>query len=219
MYIMPNLASYMQGLGCRSHFQMTELMRQLFLKVICHGNGTPRSNGPKQVSPGESTTLGTARSQYRDGIRRCCSHCVVCELQQFVVSTGRIPPGLQSAMTGRNPTLGKALPAGRAGAGESGREQGSECMNKADIAGRLAGSTGLGKAQAAGAVEAVFAAIGEALAEGEDVRVAGFGTFAVKNRPARAGRNPRTGEAVSIPASTVASFKAAKALRDAVNGG
>ena len=86
-------------------------------------------------------------------------------------------------------------------------------MNKADIAGRLAGSTGLGKAQAAGAVEAVFAAIGEALAEVEDVRVAGFGTFAVKNRPARAGRNPRTGEAVSIPTSTVLSFKAAKALR------
>ena len=92
-------------------------------------------------------------------------------------------------------------------------------MNKADIAGRLAGRTGLGKAQAASAVEAMFAAIGEALAEGEDVRVAGFGTFAVKSRPARAGRNPRTGEAVSIPASTVPSFKAAKALRDAVNGG
>ena len=59
----------------------------------------------------------------------------------------------------------------------------------------------------------------EALAEGEDVRVAGFGTFAVKNRPARAGRNPLNGEAVSIPGSTVPSFKAAKALRDAVNGG
>ena len=69
-------------------------------------------------------------------------------------------------------------------------------MNTADIAGRLAESTELGKAQAAGAVEAV--AIGEALAEGEVVRIAGFGTFAVKNRPARAGRNPRTGEAVSI---------------------
>ena len=92
-------------------------------------------------------------------------------------------------------------------------------MNKADIAGDLARRTGLGKAQAAGAVEALFAAIGETLAEGEAVRVAGFGTFAVKNRPARAGRNPRTGEAVSIAASTVASFKAAKALRDAVNGG
>lgn len=68
-------------------------------------------------------------------------------------------------------------------------------MNKADIAGRLAGRTGLGKAQAAGAVEAMFAAIGEALAEGEDVRVAGFGTFAETNRPARAERNPRTGDA------------------------
>ena len=77
----------------------------------------------------------------------------------------------------------------------------------------------MGKAQAAGAVEAVFAAIGEALAEGEDVRVAGFGTFVVKNRPARAGHNPRTVESVSIPASTVPSFEAAKALRDAVNVG
>lgn len=92
-------------------------------------------------------------------------------------------------------------------------------MNKAGIAGYLAGRTGLGKAQAGDAVEAVFAAIGEALARGEDVRVAGFGTFAAKDRPARAGRNPRTGEAVPIPASTVPSFKAARALRDAVNGG
>ena len=96
-------------------------------------------------------------------------------------------------MTARIPTLGKALPVGRVRAGESSREQGSERMNKADIAGRLAGRTGLGKAQAASAVEVMFAAIGEALAEGEDVRVAGFGTFAVKNRPARAGRNPRSG--------------------------
>ena len=51
------------------------------------------------------------------------------------------------------------------------------------------------------------------------MRVAGSGTFEVKNRPARPRRNPRTGEAVSIPASTVPPFKAAKSLRDAVNGG
>ena len=73
-------------------------------------------------------------------------------------------------------------------------------MNKSDIAGHLAKRMGLGKSQAAGAVEAVFTAMVEALADGEEVRVAGFGTFAVKSRPARAGRNPRTGEAVSIPA-------------------
>lgn len=107
---------------------------------------------------------------------------------------GRIPPGPQSAITARIPTLWKALPIERTRAGESGREQGSECMNRADIAGRPAGRTGLGRAQAASAVEAMFAEIGEALAEGEDVRVAGFGTFAVKSRPARAGRYPRTGE-------------------------
>ena len=82
----------------------------------------------------------------------------------FVSSAGRIPPGPRWAMTARIPTLAKALPAGRVRAGESGREQGSDHKNKAGIAGRLARRTGSGRAQATGAVEAGFAAIGEALA-------------------------------------------------------
>jgi len=65
----------------------------------------------------------------------------------------------------------------------------------------------------------VFEAIAEALARGEDVRIAGFGTFGTRSRPARTGRNPRTGESLEIAASTAPTFKAGKPLRDAVNAG
>ena len=92
-------------------------------------------------------------------------------------------------------------------------------MNKSDIGDRLAGRLGLNKAVARDAVDGVFEAIGEALANGEEVRLAGFGTFAARNRAARTGRNPQTGEVLSIPASKTPSFKAGKALRDAVNDG
>ena len=91
-------------------------------------------------------------------------------------------------------------------------------MNKSEIVGRLASRMGLSKAAATGAVDGVFEAIGKALAEGEDVRIAGFGTFTTRSRPARSGRNPRTGESVSIPASNASVFQAGKTLRDAVNG-
>ena len=91
-------------------------------------------------------------------------------------------------------------------------------MNKSQIADRLAGRMGVSKAAAAGAVDAVLEAIGEALANHEEVRLAGFGTFETRHRPARMGRNPRTGEAVSIPASVAPAFRAGKALKDAVNG-
>ena len=91
-------------------------------------------------------------------------------------------------------------------------------MNKSQIADRLAGRMGVSKAAAAGAVDAVFETIGEALANHEEVRLAGFGTFAAKRRPARMGRNPQTGEAVSIPASVAPGFRAGKSLKDAVNG-
>ena len=90
-------------------------------------------------------------------------------------------------------------------------------MNKAEITDRLAARIGLNKAAARDAVDGVFATIGEALANGEEVRIAGFGTFAAKTRAARTGRNPQTGEAISISASKSPSFKAGKALRDAVN--
>ena len=90
-------------------------------------------------------------------------------------------------------------------------------MDKAEMADRLTARTGLNKAAARGVVDSVFATIGEALANGEEVRIAGFGTFAAMTRPARTGRNPRTGEAISISASKSPSFKAGKAIRDAVN--
>ena len=67
------------------------------------------------------------------------------------------------------------------------------------------------------AVAAVFATIAEALARGEKVSIAGFGTFATRSRPARQGRNPATGESIAIAASTAPSFKAGKTLRDGVN--
>ena len=92
-------------------------------------------------------------------------------------------------------------------------------MNKAEMADRLAARTALGKSVAKEAVDDVFAAIGDALANGEEVRIAGFGTFGTRSRPARTGRNPRTREAVSISASTSPTFKAGKTLKDAVNAG
>ena len=92
-------------------------------------------------------------------------------------------------------------------------------MKKSEMVGHVAGRMGLNKSAAEGAVDAVFEVIAEALAREEAVRIAGFGTFETKSRSARTGRNPRTGESVSIPASKAPSFKAAKALRDAVNGG
>ena len=92
-------------------------------------------------------------------------------------------------------------------------------MNKAEMADRLAARTGLSKAVAREAVDGVFAAIGDALANGEEVRIVGFGSFGTRSRPARTGRNPRTGEAISVSASTPPTFKAGKTLRDAVNAG
>ena len=90
-------------------------------------------------------------------------------------------------------------------------------MNKVEMADRLAARTGVSKAAARDAVDSVFATIGEALANGDEVRIAGFGTFAARTRPARNGRTPRTGEAITISASTSPSFKAGKALRGALN--
>ena len=87
-------------------------------------------------------------------------------------------------------------------------------MRKSDIAAHVAGRVSLKKGQAEGAVDAVFEAIRDALADGDTVSVRGFGTFSTKSRPARMGRNPRTGESVAIAASKAPSFKAAKALRD-----
>lgn len=75
----------------------------------------------------------------------------------------------------------------------------------------------LSSADADRAVNPVFSAIGDALANGETVRIAGFGMFSTRTRAARQGRNPGTGESIAFAASSAPSFKAGKALRDAVN--
>ena len=89
-------------------------------------------------------------------------------------------------------------------------------MKKSELVSQVAAQGSLSKAQADSAVDAVFSAIGDALASGESVTISGFGTFTTKTRVARQGRNPRTGEAITIAASRAPSFKAGKALRDAV---
>ena len=90
-------------------------------------------------------------------------------------------------------------------------------MKKSDIANRVAMETPLTKAAAEAAVSAVFVATGEALARGEDVTITGFDSFRRKSRGAREGRNPRTGEHIAIGASNTVSFKAGKALKEAVS--
>ena len=89
-------------------------------------------------------------------------------------------------------------------------------MKKSDIVAHVANRVSLSKAEASQAVNAVFEVIQDTLERGESVAVTGFGTFSTKSRPARTGRNPRTGESIAIAASTVPSFKAGKTLRDAV---
>ncbi|KAF0224879.1 MAG: DNA-binding protein [Rhodospirillaceae bacterium] len=89
-------------------------------------------------------------------------------------------------------------------------------MNKNDLVTAVAASAGLSKADAAKAVDGVFDAISGALAGGDDVRLVGFGTFAVSERAASEGRNPRTGETIQIPASKQPKFKAGKGLKDSV---
>ncbi|OYX92570.1 MAG: DNA-binding protein HU [Novosphingobium sp. 35-62-5] len=90
-------------------------------------------------------------------------------------------------------------------------------MNKNDLIGAVADVSGLSKSDAIKAVEAVFESISGALAKGDEVRLVGFGTFSVAKRKASTGRNPRTGEPMSIKASSQLKFKAGKGLKDAVN--
>ena len=90
-------------------------------------------------------------------------------------------------------------------------------MNKGELIESVANQTNLSKADAARAVDAMIDAIEGTLKVGNTVSLVGFGTFSVKKRAARQGRNPRTGETIQIKASRVPSFKAGKALKDAVN--
>ncbi len=90
-------------------------------------------------------------------------------------------------------------------------------MNKSELIDSIAKKSGLNKTQSAEALNAVMDSVGEALEKGDSVSLVGFGTFSVKERKARTGRNPRTGTELKIPASKVPSFKAGKGLKDRVN--
>ena len=90
-------------------------------------------------------------------------------------------------------------------------------MKKAELVEAVATECGLSKVDATKAIDATFATITKALVNGDKVPVVGFGTFAISQRAARTGHNPRTGEAVKIPARKAVTFKAGTALKDAVN--
>ena len=90
-------------------------------------------------------------------------------------------------------------------------------MNKAELIDAVAESADISKAAATRAVDTMLNSVTQALKSGDQVTLVGFGTFSVKERAARTGRNPRTGDPIEIPAAKVPSFKAGKALKDAVN--
>ena len=90
-------------------------------------------------------------------------------------------------------------------------------MNKNDLVAAIVGGTGLSKSDSAKAIDSVFDSIADALKAGEEVRIVGFGSFNVTPRKQSQGRNPRTGEPITIPASNQPKFKAGKGLKDAVN--
>ena len=90
-------------------------------------------------------------------------------------------------------------------------------MNKTELVASVAEATSLSKKDAENAVSAVIASITKSLTEGEKVQIAGFGTFGVRERSERIGRDPRTSEEIIIPASKTPAFKAGKALKDSVN--
>lgn len=90
-------------------------------------------------------------------------------------------------------------------------------MNKAELIDAIAESADLSKMAAGRALEAVTEAVVDSLKKGDQVSIIGFGTFAVKHRPARKGRNPKTGAEIEIAAANVPGFKPGKAFKDAVN--
>lgn len=90
-------------------------------------------------------------------------------------------------------------------------------MNKKELVAAVADDADLTKDQAASAVDAMIKHIQDALQNGEEVRIPGFGSFKVADRKATTARNPRTGETIKVPASKVAKFQPAKGLKDALN--
>ncbi|WP_444896708.1 HU family DNA-binding protein [Microbulbifer sp. SSSA005] len=90
-------------------------------------------------------------------------------------------------------------------------------VNKSELIEAIAASADIPKAAAGRALDAMVDSITDALKKGDQVALVGFGTFAVKERAARTGRNPRTGDPIEIAAAKIPNFKAGKALKDAVN--
>jgi DNA-binding protein HU-beta len=90
-------------------------------------------------------------------------------------------------------------------------------VNKSELIEAIAASADIPKATAGRALDAVIESVTKTLAAGDSVTLVGFGTFAVKERAARTGRNPQTGKAINIAAAKIPGFKAGKALKDAVN--
>ena len=90
-------------------------------------------------------------------------------------------------------------------------------MNKTELVAAVSEKTGIAKKDAERAVSAMFETITAQLMNGQKVQISGFGTFEIKEREARIGRNPRTKEAIEIPASKAPAFKASKALKDTVS--
>ena len=89
-------------------------------------------------------------------------------------------------------------------------------MNKTELVAAVAAKAGISKKDADAAVAAVFASVTDALVNGDKVQLIGFGTFEVRERAAKEGRNPKTGETIKIAATKVPAFKAGAALKDAV---
>lgn len=90
-------------------------------------------------------------------------------------------------------------------------------MNKGEFVSAVAEAAEMTKADAERAVEALFQVVKTALNSGDSISLVGFGTFSVRKRAARTGRNPRTGDTIKIKASKVPAFKAGKGLKDAIN--
>ncbi len=90
-------------------------------------------------------------------------------------------------------------------------------MNKNELIAEVANTAGMSKTDAGRALDGVFDSISASLTKGDEVRLVGFGTFSVANRRASQGRNPRTGEPITIKASIQPKFKAGKALKESVN--
>lgn len=95
--------------------------------------------------------------------------------------------------------------------------RGDERVNKSQLIDKIAADADISKAAAGRVLDAIIGSVTESLKAGDDVALVGFGTFSLRERAARTGRNPQTGKEISIPAAKVPGFRAGKALKDAVN--